>query len=129
MGGHGILCPPRLKRWGETSPVYPPNCAHACQHLFRSGGRDISPASPCVRACSQPLVAEITCSGFIDTCTFFVEFSINFNGVEGKFFSPTCKQHNNKERLDTDLSERLNFEQSFFKTVVLKKLLAKLHKK
>ena len=23
MGGHGILCPPRLKKWGDTSPVSP----------------------------------------------------------------------------------------------------------
>jgi len=22
-GGHGILCPPRLKKWGDTSPVSP----------------------------------------------------------------------------------------------------------
>jgi len=23
VGGHGILCPPRLKKWGDTSPVSP----------------------------------------------------------------------------------------------------------
>jgi len=39
------------------------------------------------------------------------------NGVEGKLFSPSRKQHNNKESLTTDLFEGLNFEQSFFKTV------------
>jgi len=39
------------------------------------------------------------------------------NGVEGQLFSASRKQHNNKESLATDLSERLNFEQSFFKTV------------
>ena len=39
------------------------------------------------------------------------------NEVEGKLFSPTRKQHNNKESLATDLFERLNFEQSFFKAV------------
>ena len=27
-GGHGMSCPPRLKKWGGTSPVSPPNCAH-----------------------------------------------------------------------------------------------------
>ena len=32
-------------------------------------------------------------------------------------FSSSRKQHNNKESLVTDLFERLNFEQSFFKTV------------
>jgi len=32
-------------------------------------------------------------------------------------FSPSHKQHNNKESLLTDLFERLNFEQSFFKSV------------
>ena len=31
-------------------------------------------------------------------------------------FSPSRKQHNNKESLATDLFQRLNFEQSFFKT-------------
>ena len=40
--------------------------------------------------------------------------------MEGKFFSPTRKQYNNKESLATDLFEWLNFEQSFFKTVFLK---------
>jgi len=35
-------------------------------------------------------------------------------------FSPTHKQLNNKESLATDLFERLNFEQSFFKTVFLR---------
>jgi len=35
-------------------------------------------------------------------------------------FSPSRKQHNNKESLATDLFERLSFEQSFFKTVVLR---------
>jgi len=39
------------------------------------------------------------------------------NGVEGKLFPLTRKQHNNKESLATDLFERLNFEQSFFKAV------------
>jgi len=34
-------------------------------------------------------------------------------------FSPTRKQQNNKESLATDLLERLNLEQSFFKTVFL----------
>jgi len=28
VGGHGILCPLRLKKWGDTSPCPPPNCAH-----------------------------------------------------------------------------------------------------
>ena len=23
VGGHGILCPPRLEKWGDTSPVSP----------------------------------------------------------------------------------------------------------
>jgi len=23
VGEHGILCPPRLKKWGDTSPVSP----------------------------------------------------------------------------------------------------------
>jgi len=55
--------------------------------------------------------------GFIGSCTCFIEFSINLNGVEGKSFSPSRKQHTNKESLATDLFERLNFEQSFFKTV------------
>jgi len=32
-------------------------------------------------------------------------------------FSPSRKQHNNRESLATDFFERLNFEQSFFKTV------------
>jgi len=32
-------------------------------------------------------------------------------------FSPSRKQHNNKDSLATDLFEPLNFEQSFFKTV------------
>jgi len=36
---------------------------------------------------------------------------------KGKLFSPFYKQRNNKESLATDLFERLNFEQSFFKTV------------
>jgi len=31
-----------------------------------------------------------------------------------------CTQHNNKENLATDLFERLNFEQSFYKTVFLR---------
>jgi len=66
---------------------------------------------------SQPLVAEITRCGVIGACTFFIEFSINLNGVEGKLFSPSRKQHNNKESLATYLFERLNFEQSFCKTV------------
>jgi len=44
------------------------------------------------------------------TCTFFIEFSIILNGVEGKLFSPSRKQDNNKESLATDLFERLNFE-------------------
>jgi len=35
-------------------------------------------------------------------------------------YSPTGKKHNNKENLVTDLFERLNFEQSFFKTVFLR---------
>jgi len=35
-------------------------------------------------------------------------------------FSPSCKQHNNKESSATDLFERLNFEQSFFKIVFLR---------
>jgi len=39
------------------------------------------------------------------------------NGVEGKLFSPTRKQHNNKESLANDLFEQQNFEQSIFKTV------------
>ena len=39
------------------------------------------------------------------------------NGVEGNLFYPSRKQHNNKDSLATDLFERLNFEQSFFKTV------------
>jgi len=39
------------------------------------------------------------------------------NVEEGKLFSPSFKQHNNKESLATDLFERLNFEQSFFKIV------------
>jgi len=28
VGGHGVLCHPHLKKWGDTSPVTPPNCAH-----------------------------------------------------------------------------------------------------
>jgi len=45
-------------------------------------------------------------------------------------FSSSRKQHNNKESLATDLFERLNFEQSLFKTVFFMEiLLAKLHKK
>jgi len=55
--------------------------------------------------------------GFIGACTFFIEFSINIKRVEGKLFSPFRKQHNNKESLATDLVERLNIGQSFFKTV------------
>jgi len=51
------------------------------------------------------------------------------NGVEGQFFSASRKQHNNKESLATDLSERLNFEQSFFKPFLKELLLAKLPKK
>jgi len=39
------------------------------------------------------------------------------NGVEGKLFCASRKQHNNKESLATDLFERLNCEQSIFKTV------------
>jgi len=39
------------------------------------------------------------------------------NGVEGKLFSPSHKQHNNKESLATDLFERLYFEQSCFENV------------
>ena len=39
------------------------------------------------------------------------------DGVEDKSFIPPRKQHNNKESLATDLFERLNFEQLFFKTV------------
>jgi len=23
LGGHGVLCPPRLKKWGDTSTVSP----------------------------------------------------------------------------------------------------------
>jgi len=38
-------------------------------------------------------------------------------------FSPSHKQHNNKESLATDLFERLNFEQSFCKTVLLRNSL------
>jgi len=38
-------------------------------------------------------------------------------------FSPSRKQHNNKESLATDLFKRLNFEQSFFKTVFLRNSL------
>jgi len=30
VGGHGILCPPRLKKWGTRPPCPPPNCAHGC---------------------------------------------------------------------------------------------------
>jgi len=60
----------------------------------------------------------------------FIEFSINFKRVEGKLFSPSHKQQNNKGSLATDLFERLNFEQSFFNTVFFDELLlAKLHKK
>jgi len=44
-------------------------------------------------------------------------------GVEGKLFSPSRKQHNNKESLATDLFEWLNFEQSFFKAVFLRNSL------
>jgi len=44
-------------------------------------------------------------------------------------FSPSRKEHNNKQSLATDLFERLNFEQSFFKTVFFEELLANLHKK
>jgi len=43
VGGHGILCPPRLRKWGDTSPVSPPNCAHDCmqiQHIIASGVTD-----------------------------------------------------------------------------------------
>jgi len=54
---------------------------------------------------------------FIGACTLFIEFSMNFKWVGGKLFSPSRKQHNNKESLATDLFEQLNFEQSFFKTV------------
>jgi len=50
------------------------------------------------------------------------------NGEEGKLYSPSRKQHKNKESLATDLFERLNFEQSFLNRF-LKELLAKLHKK
>jgi len=33
VGGHGILCPPRLKKWGDTRPPCPPpNCAHEHRH-------------------------------------------------------------------------------------------------
>jgi len=38
-------------------------------------------------------------------------------------FSPSRKQHNNKKSSSTDLLERLNFEQSFFKTVFLRTFL------
>jgi len=55
--------------------------------------------------------------GFMGTYTFFIEFSKFLNGVEGKLFSLSRKQHNNKESLAIDLFERLNLEQSFFKTV------------
>jgi len=37
------------------------------------------------------------------------------NAAEGKLFSPSRKQHNNKESLATYFFERLNFEQSFLK--------------
>jgi len=43
-------------------------------------------------------------------------------------FSPTRKEHNNKESLATDLFEQLNFEQSF-QNCFFMELLAKLHKK
>jgi len=33
---------------------------------------------------SQPVVAEITRCGFIGTCIFFIEFSINFNRGRGQ---------------------------------------------
>jgi len=51
--------------------------------------------------------------------TFFIEFSIYFKwgGLEGKLFSPSRKQHNKKESSANDLFQRLNFEQSFFRTV------------
>jgi len=39
------------------------------------------------------------------------------------------KQHNNKESLATDLFERLNFEQSFFKTVFLSNSLQNVIKR
>ena len=29
-GGHGTLCPPRLKNGGTRPPCPPPNCAHDC---------------------------------------------------------------------------------------------------
>jgi len=72
---------------------------------------------------SQPLLAEITRCGFFGTCTLFIDFSINFKRGRGKLFSPFRKQHNNKENSATDLFERLNFEQSFFKTVFLRNSL------
>jgi len=44
-GGHGILCPPRLKKWGDTSPVSPtklrpwssqtkPTSAYSCEKPY-----------------------------------------------------------------------------------------------
>jgi len=44
-------------------------------------------------------------------------------------FSPTHKQHNNKESLATDLYEQLIFEQSFSKPFFMEFLPAKFHKK
>jgi len=41
VGGHGILCLPRLKKWGDTSSVPPPNCAHACNNYVLVGIRAI----------------------------------------------------------------------------------------
>jgi len=48
---------------------------------------------------------------------FSAFFTYACNGVEGKLFSPSRKQHNNKESLATNLFKQLNFEQSCFKTV------------
>jgi len=33
-GGHGMLCPPRLKKWGARPPCPPPNYAHAIDYLM-----------------------------------------------------------------------------------------------
>jgi len=33
VGGHGILCPPRLKNWGGSSSCPPPNCAYVYKDM------------------------------------------------------------------------------------------------
>ena len=45
----------------------------------------------------------------------FIEFTINFKRGRGQIVFSIS--HNNKETLANDLFDRLNFEQSFFKTV------------